>query len=188
VATETDILAYIRPHDLPCIAFLQPLVGLLDLPPVADFLIEHAELVTNPVADGRHLKRGQRIHVTGGQPSEAAVAKAGLFFEHEQFVEVLPEREHRVARGCLDAKVDQVAAELRSDQKFGRQIARDLHIASDVGLRCAYPARQHPVAHAVGECHVPVVGGGDVRVARPLTGQVVENRALQRVFLQPGAT
>ena len=47
-----------RAHDLPRIAEAEPLVGDLNLPTVANCLIEDSELVANPVADGGNIECG----------------------------------------------------------------------------------------------------------------------------------
>ena len=187
VAAEIHVVAHLRTHDLPGVALLQPLVGHLHLPTVADLLVEDAELVADAVADGRDLQRRQRIHVAGRQPSEAAVAQPRLLLQRADRVEIPAQRAHCLARGRLYAEGDQVVAELRSDQEFGRQVARNFQVARRVGLHRAHPARQHPVAHRVGERHVPVVGRGDSRVASLQAGEIVQHRALQRLGSQPAA-
>ena len=68
---------------------MEPLVGELDLPAVTDGLIEDPELVADAIADSRHAQRRHRVHVTGGQPAEAAVAEARLLFLREQAAKVL---------------------------------------------------------------------------------------------------
>jgi len=172
--------------DLPGVALLQPLVGDFHLPAVADLLVEDAELVADAVADGRDFERGERIQIAGRQPTEAAVAQARLLFEREQRVEVLAERAHCFARVPLDTEVDQVVAQLRPDQELGRQVAGHLDIVRGIGLHCPHPAREHPVAHAVGERHVPVVGGSDAGETRLQTRKVVEHRAPQCLGREAG--
>ena len=64
------------PRHFPGVAETQPLVRLLDLPAVDDFLLEDAELVADAVADRWNLQRGERIEETRGETTEAAVAQA----------------------------------------------------------------------------------------------------------------
>jgi hypothetical protein len=78
MAAELHIESDFRTYDLPGIAEVQPLVRQLNLPPVPDHLIEDAELVSDAVADGRNVQRRQRVHVTGSEPPQAAIAQAGL--------------------------------------------------------------------------------------------------------------
>src|SRR5215510_11076314 len=112
-AAKIDIEAHLRADDLPRVALLEPLVGHFVLPAFTNLLIEDAELVADPVADRRHLERGERIQKTSSQPPEAAVAEAWFLFDLSERVKVLAERLQRLTRGCVDAEVHQVVAELR---------------------------------------------------------------------------
>ena len=91
------------PRDLPWIAQPQPLVGALDLPAVANLLVEDAELVADAVADGRHLQGGERVHEARGEPPQAAVAQARLFLLIEQRVEVESQFRDRLPHLALHA-------------------------------------------------------------------------------------
>ena len=115
VHVERDL----RPHDLPRVSEAEPLVGQLDLPAVANRLVENPELVTEAVADRRNVERRERIHVAGGQPSQPAVAQAGLFFLFEQAGQVLSNRGQRLLCGFPDSQVDQAVAEMRAGQELG---------------------------------------------------------------------
>ena len=84
-------------------------------------------------------------------------------------------------------EVDEVVAELRPDQELGGEVAGDPDLARGIGLHRRHPTRQHAVAHAVGECHVPVVRGGDCRIAGLQADEVVDDVALQRVGIQPAS-
>jgi hypothetical protein len=48
VPAKTDVEADFRAHDLPWIAEAQPLVRHLDLPTIANGLIEDAKLIADP--------------------------------------------------------------------------------------------------------------------------------------------
>jgi hypothetical protein len=153
-----------------------------------DLLIEDAELVADAVTDSRHLECRERIQITRGQPAQTAVAQAGFFLEREQHVEILTERAHRFPCVAFDAEVDQVVAELRADQELGRQIAGQLDVVRSIGLRRAHPARQQPVAHTVGERHIPVVAGGDIGETCLQTGQIVEHRSREGRGREPSTS
>ncbi len=64
----------------PGIGTAEPVVGAFDLPATADFLTEYSVLIAQAVTDGGDFERGQGIHEARGQPSEAAVAEAGVVF------------------------------------------------------------------------------------------------------------
>src|SRR5215472_2400489 len=155
--TEGYIRGDIVVDDLPRVAHLQPLVGDLDLSAVAKLLLEHAEFVVDTVTDRRYLERRQRIETAGREPSQAAVAETGLGLEREQRIEILVERRHGLAGVGLNAEVDEVVAELRADEELRRQVDRDLHLPLFVGAHRTLHARQHTVAHAVRQRHVPIV-------------------------------
>ena len=86
---KAHLVGDLRARDFPRVAVAQPFVRDLLLPPISDDLIEDAKLITNAVADGRHLHAGHGIHVTGGEPAESAVAQAGLFFLGEDLVKIV---------------------------------------------------------------------------------------------------
>src|SRR3990172_3714828 len=73
---EADVERDLRPGDLPGVSQSEPLVGHLHLPAVAYLLVEDAELVPDPVSDGRNRKRRQRVHEAGGEPAQTAVSEA----------------------------------------------------------------------------------------------------------------
>ena len=122
---ELHVERDVRAHDFPRVAEAQPLVGELDLPAVANRLIEDAELVADAVADGGNVERRQRVHVTGRQAAEPAVAEARLFFLLQELGQVLPDARKRLLRRVPDAESDQAVAQMRSGQELGRQIRDD---------------------------------------------------------------
>ena len=177
-SAELHVEGDLRAHDLPGVAEAQPLVGELDLPAVANRLIEDAELVADAVADRGNVERRQRVHVTGGQAAEPAIAEARLFFLVQEVGEILPDSGHRLLRRLPDPEVDQAVAQMRPGQKFGREIGHDL----GRGIRCGNRfhrldiAVQHAVANRIGEGHVPVVARCVLRQLGLQIVQVVDQR------------
>src|SRR5271167_1344086 len=84
--------------NLPRIAEAQPLVGLLDLPTVLDLLMKHSKLIADTVANGGHVQSCEGLHVTGRQPSQAAVAESGLRFLSQQHIQI----KAQIGDGLLD--------------------------------------------------------------------------------------
>ena len=120
-AAEAHEAGLIRMGDLPGPAGLEPLVGDLHLPAVADQLVEDAEFVADAVAGGRDLQRGHRFEEAGRQPPQAAVAQARLLLHIEDLLDVVdPEAAQRLGRLLLDAQHQQVVAQLRADQELRR--------------------------------------------------------------------
>ena len=159
---------------------IQPVVGLLDLPAVVDLLVEDAEFVADAIADRRALQGGQRVQIAGGEPAEAAVAQARLFLARQHLVKALAHRGQRGLRRAFQAQVQQVVAQLRAHQEFGRQVAGHLAAEIERGLRRRHPAVLHPVAH--GQRQRPVVVLGPQRRGRAAdrVAQVIGDRPLQR--------
>jgi hypothetical protein len=116
--------------DLPGVSAGQPVVGLLDLPAVVDLLVEDAEFIADAIADRRTLKGGQRVEVARGEPAEAAVAQSRFLLASQDRVEILAHRRQRLPCRSLHAEVQQVVAQLRTHQEFGRQIAG--HLAAEI--------------------------------------------------------
>jgi len=87
-ATDLHHVLDVVTRHFPGIAEAQPFVRHFVLPAIADLLVEDAELVTDPVADGGDLEGGQRVHVASCEATESAVAEAGLFLVLEQLFEV----------------------------------------------------------------------------------------------------
>ena len=158
-AAELDFDGPLGPHQLPRIAEAQPFIGLLDLPAVDDLLMENTEFVTYAVADGRHFEGGQGIDEACRQASEAAVAESGFFFLLQQLVEIQSQFGDALLDPIEDSEIDQVVAQVRAHQKFGRQVRHGPRGLLGVGRRRADPALQHAVAHREGERHVVVVLG-----------------------------
>ena len=181
MAAPVDGVGGIRFVDLPRVAVHQPVVGLLDLPAVGEFLLEDAELVADAVADRRALQRGHRVQVAGRQPAQPAVAQARFALTVQDHVEVLAEIGQRLTRLRLDAQIEQVVAQLRAHQELRGQVAGDLARQIQPVLGGRHPAFLHAVAHRQGERLVVVLGGEHRRRAGDRIDQMIGHRGAQRV-------
>lgn len=173
--------------DLPGIAETQPLVGLFHLPAVDDVLIEDAELIANPVAQRRDLQGSHGIEKTGRETPQTAIAEAGFFFLTQQFQKIQSQFLDRLARLVVDAEVDEIVAEMSAEQEFGGQVADRAGALFGVGGGGADPAVQEPIADRVGQSEVVVVHGRQGRKLALAEEQMIQKRALDDVFVQPGA-
>ena len=147
-------------------AALEPFVGDLHLPAIADQLIEDAELVADAIAGGRDLQAGQRFHVAGRQTAKPAVAQAG-FLLHIQ--DLLQRLDAEILQGLLgfllDPEVQQVAVELRADQEFRRQVGHRFLRAGPHRFSGGQVAHHQPITHRIAQGHVEVMaagGGGEL--------------------------
>ena len=188
VPAELDVEGDLRARNLPGVAQAQPLVRHLHLPAVPDLLVEDAELVADAVPDGRHLQGGKRIHETGRQSPQAAVAEPGLFFLREELVEIELEPPYGFPGGVVDAEVDEAVTELRPHQELRGEIADHLQVlARQHALDRLDPAVQQPVAHGTGQGQVPVVARGDLRHPGLDVMQIVGHSLRERGRAEPCA-
>ena len=178
MAAERDVVGDLRTRHLPGIPLAQPLIRHLLLPPVADFLREDAEFITDAVADGRDVEGGQRIEVAGSEAAEAAVSQPRLLFLVDQRLKVEAELPHRLPDGLVEAKIDQVVFQMGAEEKFRREVADGPARLCIVGVRRFRPLRENPVAHRVGNREVVVVPSRNRGKAALNADQVVENGLL----------
>ena len=118
VPPEFAFVRGIRPTDLPGIAVLEPVVGLFDLPAIADFLVEDSEFVADSVAEGRYLNCCQGLKVTGGKTAESAVAEPRLNLLREYILQVLSQRCKRGAHWLCQAQVYQVIPQMGTQEEL----------------------------------------------------------------------
>jgi len=160
VAAGADIMRYLSASRFPWATQGKPFVGLLDLPPILDLLLEQTEFVANAVAYSGDVQRGERIHVAGGETAQAAVAQTGFGLVLEKLVEALAELGQcscdRLAN-VMDR--EQIVTELRTDEEFRRQVADDTSAGASGAAECLDPILHHAIANGVGQRHVPVIGG-----------------------------
>jgi hypothetical protein len=187
MTANLDIESDIRSMDEPRASRTQPLVGHFGLPAVVDDLRENAELVANAVANGGNLERRQRIKVTGGETAETAVTESGLLFLIEKHVQIEPKFRHRLPGVVENAEIDQVVAQLWTDQELGRQVADRTAALVAVGARGLHPALQQAIAYRQGECLEAVTPGCHLRKARLRVNQSVQKGALERVYSESHA-
>ena len=76
LAAEADLLGLIQLGDEPGIPKAQPVVRLLHLLAVHNFLFKNAQLIADGVAGGGNFQGGHRVQITGRQTAQAAVAQA----------------------------------------------------------------------------------------------------------------
>ena len=163
--------------DLPRVAGAQPAVGALDLPAVADVLVEDAELVAQAVADRGDVERGERVHVARGEAPEAAVAEAGLLLVLDAACRATGRR-RRAPRATAVSRpsASRFDAELRPDQVLGGQIDDRAPLAARGSCarsstqRCSRRSRT-----AYDEREVVVVRRRDARELRELEVQLADD-------------
>src|SRR5258705_4060341 len=181
VPPEIDLEAELRAWNLPGITWLQPFVCHLNLPPIADLLVKNAEFVTNPVADSRHFKGRQRLQITCCQPAETSVAKARFLFMLHEHVKIESQILGRLTNLIIDSEIDQIIAHLWPNQEFSRKIRHYTHVASHQSANRPYPMLQQPIAHCMGQSHVPVVARCHFGQSALSVEEVIEDISLNRL-------
>ncbi len=171
----------------PRVSVVEPVVGLLDLPSVADLLVEDPVLIADAVADRRAIQGGQRVQVARRQASEPTVAQPGFLLAGEHLVDVLTQRGQGVASLLFDLQVQQVVAQLRTHEELGRQVHRHLAAQVQIGLHAGDPALLHAIPDRQGQRAVVVRGGQHARRAPDRVPQMVDDGSLQSVGIQTGA-
>ena len=178
---KLHLIRDLRARDIPRVAVLQPFVGHLTLPAVADDLIENAELVANAVAERRHFDRRERVHVTRRQSAQSAIAEAGLFFLRKNLVEIVAEPAHRFARGFRDAEVEQIVRKMRPEQELRGEIRHASRVRSAVVFDARDRAVEEPVADGQREREIEVVFRGNGFEAAHAADEVVAKGLLDFV-------
>ena len=127
-AVHGDADGLFRVLDLERGAVGLPAVGLLALEAVDDLLLEEAVFVVDAVAVTGHAQGGERFQEAGSQASQAAVAKAGIGFAVENFLEADAESGEHFAAKFLEAQVRQVVAQRAAHEEFHGQVVEALGV------------------------------------------------------------
>ena len=174
MSAKLYVESQLGPGNLPRVAKPQPLVGNLDLPAVADDLVEDAELITNAIPDGRHFKRRERIHITRRQPPQAAVAKARLILLFQHIFQVDIELGHRLTNLLGHTKIKQVIRKMRAGQKLGGHIGDHARVLLGIRFERLHALLEHTVADGQRKRRVKVVACGPHRRTSHTVKQVIE--------------
>jgi hypothetical protein len=77
MTVELDIHPDIVSRKLPRVE-VQPVVWDLDLVAIDDFLLEDTVSVTEAIAPGRIIERGQAVEEASGQATQASISESGI--------------------------------------------------------------------------------------------------------------
>ncbi|MNS69975.1 hypothetical protein D3C72_1033070 [compost metagenome] len=163
-AAETDGVSHFRPLELPRVAEIQPVFGLLLLPAIDNRLAEQPVLIADAVAmtgdaEGRHA-----FQETRRQTPEAAVAQGRIGLQHANALKVDAEFGQGFAGHVEQAEIAQAVEQQPTDEKFqGEVIDALLTFAVDLP-RVVHPVLDHVVPRGQGNGFEPVVVEGVIRV------------------------
>jgi hypothetical protein len=131
-AAEADLMAGIRPCDLPRIAEGQPVLGILLLPAILNDLTEHAVIVADAIAMCGDGQRRHALHEAGGQAPEAAIAQRRVMLDVAQPVVVNTEFGKCRAHAFDQAEIVERVVQQPADQKLQRQVIDPLALGNVV--------------------------------------------------------
>jgi hypothetical protein len=78
----------------------------------------------------------------------------------QQIVEIESDFGDGLLHFVVDAEIDEIVSEVRTEQEFRRKISNGARTLPGISLRGAHPAMQQTVAHGVGQCQVIIFLGG----------------------------
>ena len=157
-SAEADLNGFIVARNEPAFGRTAPVVGDLGLLAVNYLLAENAQFVAQRVARCRDAERGQRIHIAGREPAEAAVAEACVVFCLEYIRSIAAEILQSAGERIGNAEVECVFHEAASHEELHGQIVH-LAVGAARFLDCKQSA--HDLANDDGAClkHL-IVGRG----------------------------
>ena len=117
-AAELDLIGFLDARREPDAAHFEPFVGLFQLPPVHDDLLEDAVIVHyGEAACGIALGR-ERVHIRRGEPPESAVPEPCVRLEGIQFLDVRAQALDRFRDLIGYAHVEKMVFEGSAQQKL----------------------------------------------------------------------
>ncbi len=165
--------------ELPGVVVAQPVVRHLMLSAVNNLLVKHAVFIADAVAVSRELHGGHGVKKTGCQPSQTAVAKAGVPF---RFLQVF-NGESQLFQSRIpflhQAQIDQGVAQGAAHQEFHGDVVDPLCIIFVIGLLRVQPAVCQQIPHRVGQGQVQVGFGSGKFVLHQGVLQVVDKSTLE---------
>ncbi|MCY1399398.1 hypothetical protein D9M71_144520 [compost metagenome] len=178
-AAEADAEAEFRPLEFPGIAEVQPGLGVLLLPAVADHLLEQAVLVADAVAVGGDVQGRHAFHEARRQPAEAAVAQRRVRLGQAHALQVHAQFGQRRAGDFQQAEVAQVVDQQAADEEFQREVVDPLALAAVDRPGRFLPAVDQVLAGRQGDGLEPVMVEGIRRVLAYRIAQARQYRMLE---------
>ena len=80
MTAKTDLIGHFGALEFPDMALFQPAFGDLHLLTIGEMLLEQPVFIADTIAIGRDFQRGERIHKTGRQTAQPAIAQRRIGF------------------------------------------------------------------------------------------------------------
>ena len=164
MAAEADLERALAALELPRVAVVEPVFGKLDLPAVGDLLAEHSICIADAVAMRGHADGRHRLHETGSETAETAIAERGVRLEAGNHVQFHAERLQSGAHVLQKTDIGESVPHQSPDEELKRQIINAFFLAVVGFLGGFYPLVDDAVAHHLDRRHQPVMRLGDRRI------------------------
>ena len=126
---EMNLIDAVGARDEPDLSAGKPDVGKFHLHSVHDHLLEKTVFIAEGKARGGVIERRERIHKTGGETTQTAVAESRVGFTFIEIFQRETERFQRLFVGRGEAEVAKIGFERATEQKF------HAHIINALGAR-----------------------------------------------------
>ncbi len=185
-AVKINRIKILGPFELPRRAVAQPVVRAFHLKTVQQALVKQAELVTYAVAIGRDLQGGQRVHETGGQPPQAAVAQGRVFLLLAHCFQVMTKLLQHLGRLVHHVKIGNGIAQGAAHQKFQGEVVDPLLPHVVIVLLGLDPFFHEQGAQGIGKGLVQGTIGTTAGVAAKETQKIMGNRLFEPTEVKCG--
>ena len=179
MTVKRDLNGVFRTADFPRAAEAAPFIRRLGLLAVDEALAEEAKLVIDPVADGREVEGRERIHETGREAAETAIAEPEVGAFLDDVFEVLPHLGEGDAARVEDLEIDEIVDEETAHQVLEREVVGALHIPVLAGAAGLVGALEDAAADGQGDGSPPVVAGRRLGSVGLVADEVVEDVAFE---------
>ncbi len=173
-AAKADGVDHLGALELPGVAEVQPVLGLLLLPAIDHGLAEKPVLVADAIAVSGNAQGRHALHEARRQAAKAAVAQRGIGLEQADALQVHVQPFQCVTGNVEQAQVAQAVVQQAADEEFEGKVIDPLLAAAISLAGVVHPVIDHVIARGQGDGFEPVVVEGVLRVLADRVGQLVQ--------------
>src|SRR5262249_3641893 len=159
-AVEANPNRFVEARNLPRITPLQPIVGPLLLPAVADPLAEDSVFIAQAITHRWQLHGGHGIEEAGGKASQPTVAQPGVRLLVHQVAPVEAVLLHGLIDHWIEQEVSDVVGQRSADQELHRQVVDPFRVFLFIDLLGMEPSIGENVSNGAGESLKAFAGTG----------------------------